>query len=175
MAENTNLDQLRQDVRKEVTQQAAKWLIAAIVAAVAIAATGWWLYLKPKLVEIAGGVPSGMVAAFDGPNECPEGWVSFEEAAGRTLIGTGKGQGLSDRRYREQGGAETHTLTVAELPSHTHEVIQMIGNNDIDGVDSTVLHSGEHHNEPRRSGATGDGQPHNNMPPFIALRYCRKR
>ena len=175
MAENSNLEQLRQDVRKEVTQQAAKWLIAAIVAAAAIAATGWWLYLKPQLVEIAGGVPSGIVAAFDGPSGCPGGWAEFEEAAGRTLIGVGKGQGLSDRRYREQGGEELHVLTVPELPSHTHEVIQMIGNNDIDGVDSTVTHSGEHHNEARRSGATGDSQAHNNMPPFLALRYCKKR
>ena len=178
MAENensSNLEQLRASVKKEVAQQAAKWLVAAVIAAFTIAATGWWLYLKPKLVEIAGGVPTGAVAAFDAPKECPEGWLPFDEAAGRTIIGVGKGRETSERRYREEGGKEAHALTVEELPAHTHEVIQMIGDNNVDGVDSTVTHSGEHHNEPRRSGPAGGGQSHSIMPPFIALKYCKKR
>jgi hypothetical protein len=168
------LDELRASVKKEVTQQAAKWLVATAVAAALLAASGWWLYLKPKLIEIAGGVPPGLVAVFDIPKDCPAGWSPFDEAAGRTIIGVGKGRDLAERRYREEGGFETHTLTVDELPPHTHEVTQMIGDNNVDGVDSTTTRSGEHHNEPRRSGATGGGRAHNNMPPFIALRYCKK-
>jgi hypothetical protein len=170
-----DLDQLRQDVRKEVSQQAAKWLVWIVVAAIVIAATGWWLYLQPKLVEIAGGVPSGVIAAFDGPDGCPAGWSVFEAAAGRTVIGTGKGQDLSERRYREQGGEEVHVLSVDEMPSHTHEVIEMIGTNEVDGVDSTTTRSGDHHNEARNSRPTGGGRGHNNMPPYIALTYCKKR
>ena len=170
-----NLAELRQDVKKEVSQQAAKWVVTGVVAALVIAATGWWLYLQPKLVEIAGGVPSGVIAAFDGPDGCPAGWSVFEAAAGRMVVGTGKGQGLSERRYRELGGEEMHVLSVDEIPSHTHEVIEMIGNNDVDGVDSVTTRSGDHHNEPRSSRPAGGGRGHNNMPPYIALTVCKKR
>jgi microcystin-dependent protein len=172
---NVSLDQLRRDLRKEVSQQAARWLVAAVVAGVGFAATGWWLYLKPKLVEIAGGVPSGVIAGFDGPDGCPAGWAVFTDAAGRTLVGVGKGRGLSERRYREEGGEEAHTLTLEEIPSHTHEVIQMVHKDEIDGVDSATTRSDEHHNESQRSGASGGGQAHNNMPPFLALTYCKKQ
>ena len=34
----------------------------------------------------------------------------------------------------------------------------MIGDNNIDGVDSTTTHSGEHHNEERRTGVWGGGE-----------------
>jgi hypothetical protein len=170
-----SLEEIRKELKKEIASQAAKWLIAGAVAFVSIAATGWWLYLKPKLVEIAGGVPTGVVAAFDAPEDCPAGWGTFEGAAGRTIIGTGKGQGLSERRYREEGGEESHVLKVEEMPSHTHEVVQMILDNNVDGVDSKVVQSYEHHNEPRRSGAAGGNQAHNTMQPFIALKYCKKK
>lgn len=169
------LEELRASVRKEVTQQAAKWLVATAAGAVVLAASGWWLYLKPKLVQVAGGVPSGLVAAFDIPKECPDGWSPFSEASGRTIVGVGEGKNLTERRYREEGGAENHILTVEELPNHDHEVIQMIGDNNVDGVDSTSTRSGDHHNQARRSGATGGGRAHNNMPPFIALRFCKKQ
>jgi hypothetical protein len=172
---NESLEALRADVKKQATAQVAKWLIGAAVAGVALAATGWWLYLKPKLIEVAGGVPSGVVAAFDGPDGCPAGWSNFEDAAGRVLVGSGKGDGLTERRYRDQGGAETRTLTIQEIPPHTHEVVQMVYDNNVDGVDSTVTHSGEHHNEPRPSGAAGEGRSFSTMPPYLALKYCKKR
>lgn len=169
------LEELRASVKKEITQQAAKWLVATVIGAIALAASGWWLYLKPKLVEVAGGVPSGLVAAFDLPKDCPTGWNPFDEAAGRTIIGVGKGRDLNERRYREEGGKETHLLTEEELPSHSHDVIQMIGDNNVDGVDSCCVRSGDHHNQPRRSGVTGGGKAHENMPPFLALRFCKKQ
>ncbi|TWF39862.1 microcystin-dependent protein [Chitinophaga polysaccharea] len=43
---------------------------------------------------------------------------------GRVPIGVGQGQGLTQRDLGEQGGVETVTLTLAELPSHTHLVTQ---------------------------------------------------
>lgn len=39
---------------------------------------------------------------------------------GRTTIGVGTGSGLSARALADSGGAETHQLTSAEMPSHTH-------------------------------------------------------
>lgn len=39
---------------------------------------------------------------------------------GRTIVGVGSGSGLSARALGDTFGAETHTLTTAEIPSHTH-------------------------------------------------------
>ena len=39
---------------------------------------------------------------------------------GRSPVGTGHGPGLSDIRLGQLGGAESVTLTVAQMPSHTH-------------------------------------------------------
>lgn len=39
---------------------------------------------------------------------------------GRIAKHVGNGPGLSQVRWGEKGGAETHQLTVPELPSHTH-------------------------------------------------------
>lgn len=39
---------------------------------------------------------------------------------GRSLIGAGTGNGLSARMIGEMVGAEAHTLTPTEMPSHTH-------------------------------------------------------
>jgi len=41
---------------------------------------------------------------------------------GRSIVGTGNGPGLSTITQGEKGGAENHTLTVGQMPSHTHNV-----------------------------------------------------
>ncbi len=172
--ENENIVELRKELLIEARSQSAKWLIAGTAALLFMSISGWWLYLKPKIFELAGGVPSGTVAAFDTPGKCPDNWTAFNEASGRFIIGTGKSKGLTVRKYREDGGAETHTLTTQEMPAHTHSTIQMIMNNSIDGVDSATTNSYEHHNESRETGSIGSGSSHNNMPPFIALKVCKK-
>lgn len=120
------------------------------------------------------GIPAGAVVAFDSANGCPEGWQNWDQGAGRVIIGAGQGSGLSNRSFGDVGGAETHTLTIAEMPSHSHSTVQMIGNNAIDGVDSTTRYSGDHHNQTRQTGSAGGDQPHNNMQPYVALNYCKK-
>jgi hypothetical protein len=49
-----------------------------------------------------------------------------------------------------------HTHTIFD-PGHTHTTVQMIGDNNIDGVDSTTKHSYEHHNETRDVGVSFTG------------------
>ena len=45
-----------------------------------------------------------------------------------------------------------------EFKEHAHSTVQMIGNNSIDGVDSTTTYSGEHHNESRFTGDEGGSE-----------------
>ena len=65
---NLELEKLKDEIHKEATVQAAKGLIAGAVILMVISASGWWLYLEPKIIKLAGGVPSGAIAAFDTPS-----------------------------------------------------------------------------------------------------------
>lgn len=82
------------------------------------------------------------------------------------------------------GGSATHTLTVDEMPSHCHT--EVIGSNpgnfftqgttnDVYSMESSLSHGAylydNYFNELR---ATGGGQPHNNMPPYLVV-YMWKR
>jgi hypothetical protein len=91
-------------------------------------------------------------------------WVAF--ATGRTLVGIDTGQSEFDS-VEETGGAKTHTLTVNEMPSHTHSVAFSSGSTG-NFSNGNVTQSGGN------TGATGGDQPHNNLQPYIVV-YMWKR
>ena len=124
-------DQFRNELEKQAQQQAAKWIVAGVVALTLFAGTGWWFYLQPKIDEyIAGaasGLPSGAVVAFlsSESQTCPgEEWTLFEEARGRFILGAGHNRdaGLRFRALRETGGEEHVTLFESHIASHEHTV-----------------------------------------------------
>ncbi len=45
---------------------------------------------------------------------------ALPDARGRKVIYMGQGPGLTRRSLGSKAGAETHTLTTNEIPSHTH-------------------------------------------------------
>ncbi len=45
-----------------------------------------------------------------------------------------------------------------QVVRHAHSTIQMIGDNNVDGVDSTTTRSGDHHNEARLTGEFGGSE-----------------
>ena len=122
-------------------------------------------------------LPLGAVLAFDRSEGCPEGWAQFADAAGRSLVGVGKGQGLSNRSYRSIGGEETHTLTVTEMPTHNHDTQGYQYLLSIDGEGAAMPHdrarSWPNIQRPGQIQPAGGSAPHNNMPPFIALYFCK--
>lgn len=72
------------------------------------------------------------------------------------------------------GGEKTHTLTVAEMPSHTHK-------DGTDGTKGMAVTSGGQSAvvyydaaTGRDTTATGGGQAHNNMPPYVQVSIWRR-
>lgn len=118
-------------------------------------------------------VPAHSVVAFN-QKACPEGWSEFSEARGRVIVGSGHGEGLENRRFNSTGGAEHHTLTIDEIPSHRHQ-LPTYDNNPANGsheVGNAV--TGQDWYPQEFSQTTGGGKAHNNMQPYIALTYCVK-
>jgi len=69
---------------------------------------------------------------------------ALPDTRGRAVIGQGQGPGLSDYRLGEKGGVETVTLTVAQMPSHSHTATTTIENDvEIDGVIDLNASSGK--------------------------------
>lgn len=126
---------------------------------------------EPATVEIT----EGAVVAFDRSDACPDGWARFQAADGRFIIGV---DGDKYRLPYEAGkpvyqldGEERVTLTVGEMPVHAHNLRYGAGQSLAAGPNQYLLGQGGHH---AQSHDAGSGSSHNNMPPYIALYFCKK-
>lgn len=84
----------------------------------------------------------------------------------------------------QSGGEETHTLTAAEMPGHTHQLMASNDTADSAVPNGTALARSTATDPkwvspatpvamaPQTVGATGGGQGHENMQPFLALNFC---
>jgi microcystin-dependent protein len=79
---------------------------------------------------------------------------------------------LTPQQPYATGGAETHTLTLDELPSHTHVVSEVLSWHK--GVHGPISSGNSGHSSASTTGTTGGGQSHNNMPPYYSLIYIIK-
>lgn len=113
---------------------------------------------------------------------------TWEQIKGRFLLGTGAPEnnddGTSPGDYVETPGSKSgeaeHALTESEMPEHDHNLIKIgWGGN----TSATIRNEGAYlvydpdSEEPLRSdyfGKAGGNQPHNNMPPYLAV-YMWKR
>lgn len=107
---------------------------------------------------------------------------------GRVSPNRGHGPGLSSYNNGQVGGSETTTMTVAQMPNHTHDA----GIRTLSGGPNTTsplgASFGVHDVDTYRSGgnptgrymnlntitveATGGGQSVNNMHPYAVVKYC---
>ena len=102
-------------------------------------------------------------------------WSRYGE--GRVLVS----QSVSDTEFDtlgETGGSKTHTLSVSELPSHTHthtvktgrSFSSSIGNAPVvQGSDNTILSTSD-----ETTSSTGSGSAHNNLQPYIVVYMWRR-
>ena len=75
----------------------------------------------------------------------------------------------------QHGGEQTHALTVAQIPSHTHNNNAILGSaSGTDETSSTNDGSSTPAANRPTDGGTGGNTAHNNMPPFLALNYIIK-
>lgn len=109
-----------------------------------------------------------------------DGRVNFAlpNLQGRTPIHAGSGHTLG-----EQGGEQAHTLSIAELPTHTH-ILNGTNNTSVNTpANTTVLAksapqaaygapAGLATMDVRSIGSTGGSQAHLNMQPFLVLSFC---
>lgn len=109
-------------------------------------------------------------------NTLPGTWQVW--GAGRVPVGVDAADTDFDTA-EETGGEKTHTLTTAEMPSHTHPANpQWVGFADADTWLSVPSGSGFQTGTYERSGyttqSTGGGGAHNNLQPYITC-YMYKR
>lgn len=91
---------------------------------------------------------------------------------GRTPIGTGQGSGLTNRTIGQNVGAETHVLTTAQLPAHSHTIRESLaGSTTCPQFAPNLKQTGG------ATGSTevaGSGQAHNNMQPSQVCTFIIK-
>ena len=93
-------------------------------------------------------------------------WAAY--ASGRVMVGKA-GSGTFDTLGEEQG-AETHTLSIAEIPAHTHTygkstTSEAMSIHDIQGLRGAAT---------ANTGSTGGGAAHNNIQPSITVYMWRR-
>lgn len=96
------------------------------------------------------------------------GFGTWVAVANRMIVGKGSGTFAT---AGATGGEETHTLTIAEMPAHSHEMYFGSGSSY---VASNAGPTGSNTSYSGYIAPSGGGGAHNNMPPFIVA-YIWKR
>ena len=97
---------------------------------------------------------------------------ALPDLRGRAPIGVGTGASLTGRALAATGGAETHTLSTAELAAHTHLQFTYNGGASNIGVGHAAVNQAA--NQGQNTSSTGGGGAHNNVQPFAVINFIIK-
>lgn len=112
--------------------------------------------------------------------------VNFKlpDLRGRMPLGAGNGPGLTARPLGQSTGEEGVTLTVSNIPPHSHIYNALSGNREATSPANNFLGTaaGNFYSQqdpgdqllPMNAGAisvSGGGQPHSNMPPYSCINF----
>ena len=110
---------------------------------------------------------------------------ALPDLRGRAPLHAGNGPGLSARPLGQRGGAETVTMTAAQMPSHSHMVGARNKRGDKRGpgtdfpAPSSVTEQSIYHEgpadvtmDPKMIKNSGGGQPMQIMNPYLVIQWC---
>ncbi len=141
-----------------------------------------WMFCAGQLLPIS---ENETLFALIGTTFGGDGQTTFAlpNLSSRVPIGAGQGPGLSNRVLSETGGSEEVTLTVNQIPSHSHTLraSSQLASSDnpagrvlaanAEGVPQFNNAAADATMHSSSIGSTGGSQPHGNMPPFLGLNY----
>ncbi len=128
-------------------------------------------------ITLAQAFTTGMIMMWSGAiSNIPSGWVLCDgnnntpDLRDRFIVGAGNSYAVA-----ATGGAESVTLTIAQMPNHSHPIQIRTGRDDNNfsfnqGFSSDASNDGGTFN----SNTEGGGQSHENRPPYYALAFIMK-
>jgi len=145
------------------TQAASTAFVTTAVAALDAAAIN-------NIVYPVGSIYTNMAVATNPASLLGVGtWVAYAE--GRVLVGKA-GSGTFDA-LDENLGAETHTLTAAQLPSHTHTLTTFNTGPPNNNFQPSYASAGIS-NSAISTGSVGSGSAHNNLQPSVTVHMWKR-
>ena len=112
-----------------------------------------------------------LYAILGNSNELPD-------FTGRMPIGAGEGTAsdATERTLGDMAGTETHTLSIGEMPSHSHDVTVTYREGEENGSGNAYsdLGGGSSHSKTFTTTTRGGDQAHNNMPPHYTINFIIK-
>lgn len=129
------------------------------------------------------GIPIGGIIMWNGATP-PVGWALCDgnngtpNLSGRFVLGSGSVTDSSGNTGNyslgQTEGQINVTLSVDEIPSHSHETaVNSKNKTDTGSEDTSLINVGDSAQQTTQliSSATGGGNSHNNMPPYYVLAY----
>lgn len=103
------------------------------------------------------------------------GWKTYGQMAGRFPVGAGQGNDINGviRSFapgqRDTEGEYVHTLSIPEMPEHRHKIESgRMDRRRCTGGCYSWVKSGI-----VETGPTGESSPHNNLPPYSVVNFCK--
>lgn len=153
---------------KHIAASMVDWMVEVgdLVWSARSAKTGW---LKCEGQAVSRSSYSALFIAIGVAFGMGDGATTFNvpDGRGRALVGAGAGPSLTNRALGATGGAETHVLSAAEIPAHTHPM-KYLNLTYTSGAGTMVGALGSGGLTANTDANTGGGSAHNNMQPFVA-------
>lgn len=101
------------------------------------------------------------------------GTTTLPNWKGRAVVGRDAAQTEFDT-ILEQGGFKTHTLTIAEIPPHLHDILIFVFNYGGTGSSGQAFNGTPLIDNGVDTGLTGGGGAHNNLQPYAVANWIAK-